>query len=211
VSELLTLDPAAMTKAERYYTLAALLVPRPIAWITTRSMAGVVNAAPFSFYAGISANPPILGVGVGRRRDGSRKDTAANALATGEFVVHLAEDDILEELVASSAEYPPEVSEPAALGLALAPSARVEVPALACARARMECRLHRHLEVGEDPVDLLLGEVLAFRVAPELVAADGRIREELLRPVGRLGGQDYAPIRDRLRIPRPPRPESRRN
>lgn len=206
MAELAILDPAALSRAERYFTLIALVAPRPIAWVTSRSPEGVVNAAPFSFYTGISANPPVLGIAVGRRRDGSRKDTARNILATGEFVVHLAEEDDLETLVATSAEHPPEVSEPELLGLELTGSARVAVPALACARARMECRLHRHLEVGEDPVDLLLGEVLAFRLAPELLDEAGHVRQELLRPVGRLGGEDYAPVGARRRVPRPPRP-----
>jgi flavin reductase (DIM6/NTAB) family NADH-FMN oxidoreductase RutF len=205
---LTTLDPAELGGRERYALLIGLVVPRPIGWITTRSAAGVVNLAPFSFFNGVSSSPPILSVAIGRRRDGSRKDTARNILETGEFVHHLVERGHLEPMVASSAEYPPETSEPAALGLELVRSERVSVPALACARARLECRLERHLEVGGS--DLILGRVLCVRLSHELLGPRGALDESRLRPLGRLGGAGYAPVERRLEQPRPPavRPEA---
>ncbi|RMH02136.1 MAG: flavin reductase family protein [Planctomycetota bacterium] len=206
MATLTTLDPATLDRRRAYRLLTAVLVPRPIAWVTTRSPAGVVNAAPFSFYGGISSDPPLLGLGVGRRRDGSRKDTARNALETGELVVHLAETDHLDQLVATSAEYPPERSEPEALGLGLEPGERVAVPGLAGTRVRLECRLDRHLELGRGPVDFLIAEVLAFRLDPSLLGADGLPDEAALHPVGRLGGRLYAPVGERIELPRPPRP-----
>ena len=205
MSGLSTILCADLRPSEAYRLLIGVLVPRPIAWVTTRSVDGVVNAAPFSFYAGITANPPIVGLGIGRRRDGSRKDTARNALTTGELVIHLSELPMLEQIVATSAEYAPEVGEPETLGLALEESRCVSVPALADTRVRLECRLHQHHEVGDGPVDFLLAEVVAFRLRPELL--DGRlVREEELAPVGRLGSTLYAPVERRVDLPRPAAP-----
>ena len=197
------LDPAALSAGARYRLLISVLVPRPIAWVTTQPGAGgPVNLAPFSFYAGISASPPLVGLGIGRR-DGEPKDTTRNLLRTGEAVIHLVELPDLEAVVASSAELSPEESEVEALGLETAPSLRVGVPGLARARVRLEARLHRHLEFGDGPVDFLVLEILAFRLAPELVNEAGHVREELLQPVGRLGGSGYAPVERRIQVERP--------
>lgn len=201
-----TVDPAALRPSRRYGLMISVLVPRPIAWVTSRSPAGVVNLAPFSFFGGVSSDPPIVSLGIGRRRDGSRKDTSRNILEAGEFVVHLVEAENLDLMVASSAEYGPEVSEPAELGLELAASERVSVPALAAARVRMECALERHLEVGGGPVDLVLGRVLLFRLRRDVLRADGTVDEAALRPVGRLGGNGYAPVERRIEVPRPAAP-----
>jgi flavin reductase (DIM6/NTAB) family NADH-FMN oxidoreductase RutF len=195
--------PAELSPSRNYFLLTSLLVPRPIAWITSRSPAGVVNVAPFSFYGGISGNPPILGLGISRRADGSRKDTARNAIETGEFVVHLSEMDQIEDLVGSSAELAPDQSEAEALGLELADSQLVRVPSLAAARVRLECRLYGHHEVGNGPVDFLMGEVVAFVLAEGLLDEAGRVREDQLRPVSRLGGVLYAPVEHRFTMQRP--------
>lgn len=195
--------PSELSPSRNYFLLTSLLVPRPIAWVTTRSEEGVVNVAPFSFYGGISGNPPILGLGIARRPDGRRKDTARNAIETGEFVVHLAEEPLLAEMVGSSAAWEPEVSEAETLGLELEESRVLSVPSLAAARVRLECRLHQHQEVGHGPVDFLMGEVVAFVLADGLLDEAGRVDEEALAPLSRLGGAWYAPVRDRFRAQRP--------
>ena len=102
--------PSELSPSRNYFLLTSLLVPRPIAWVSTRSQEGVVNVAPFSFYGGISGNPPILGLGISRRADGRRKDTAQNAIEGGEFVVHLAEEPLVTEMVMKST--PPLASRP---------------------------------------------------------------------------------------------------
>lgn len=198
-----TVDPATLPPGQKYAWMIGVIVPRPIGWVTTRSAAGVVNLAPFSFFNGVSSDPPIVMLGIGRRRDGKRKDTARNILTTGQFVHHLVEHEHLAPMVDSSGDYAPEVSEPERLGLELVPSARVKVPALACARVRLECELYRYLEVGDGPSDVILGRVLAFRVHPDLLGPAGELLEERLRPLGRLGGTNYAPVEQRQARARP--------
>ncbi|TAH37870.1 MAG: flavin reductase family protein [Planctomycetota bacterium] len=198
-----TIDPDALRPSQKYAWMIAVVVPRPIGWVTTRSPGGVVNLAPFSFFNGVTSHPPIVSLGIGRRRDGTRKDTARNILDTGEFVAHLVEHEHLEAMVASSAELPPEASEPEQLGLELVSSERVGVPALAAARVRLECRLERHIEIGDGPSDFILGRVLAFRVRSDLLAPDGSLDQARLAPMGRLGGALYAPVERRVEVARP--------
>jgi len=195
--------PSELSPSRNYFLLTSLLVPRPIAWVSSRSTDGVVNVAPFSFYGGISGNPPILGLGIARRADGRRKDTAQNAIEGGEFVVHLAEEPLVSEMVGCSAELEPDQSEAEAMGLELEESRVVGVPSLAAARVRLECRLHQHQEVGHGPVDFLMGEVVAFVLADGLLDERGRVDELALEPVSRLGGSWYAPVRDRFQTQRP--------
>jgi len=198
-----TLLTAELTPSKNYFLLTSLLVPRPIAWVSSRSEAGVVNVAPFSFFGGISGNPPIVGIGVGRRNNGSPKDTARNAIEAGEFVVHLSEREQLQQMVGTSADLPPEESEAEALGLELVPSQTVQTPSLAATRVRLECRLYQHQEVGDGPVDFLMGQVVAFVVDDQLIDEQGRIREELLNPVARHGGAFYSAAEQLFCVERP--------
>lgn len=175
-----------------YKLMTGLIVPRPIAWVTTRSVGGVVNLAPFSAFTFLSTKPPIIGVSI-TRRSGVLKDTARNIEATGEFVVNIADDTFLDPLHASSAEYPPDVSEPSALGLALAPSMSVGPPRLADVPAAMECRLERIVEFGELGTRLVAGEIVRFHVRDGLLV-DGKIATDQLRPLGRVAGPRYAKL-----------------
>ena len=134
-----TLDPAAMRPVDRYRLLINGIVPRPIAWITTVDAAGVVNLAPFSFFNGVTANPPTLQVCIAHREP--LKDTLRNLRATGVAVVHLVPGLRLEAMQASSAEYPPEVSEADVLGLARRPAERIPGVVLTDAEVAFECRL----------------------------------------------------------------------
>ena len=129
------------TDAEQTYKLlTGVVVPRPIAWITTRSATGVVNVAPFSAFTFVSNKPPLLGVNIGRKA-GLRKDTAHHIMATGEFVVHIANSALTPEVHASAVEHPPDVSEVDLLGLRTLPSQHLAVPRLQAAPVAMECRL----------------------------------------------------------------------
>lgn len=194
------LDPA-----QAYRLLTGVVVPRPIAWVVTRSVVGVLNVAPFSTFTYVSTKPPMVGFNAGRR-GGRRKDTANNILATGEFVVHVVDESLLEPMHESSAEHPPEVSEPELLGLDCIASDLISVPRLAAPRIALECRLHQALAFGQTGAEFLVGEVLAFHVRDDLFT-DGKIDSAALNPVCRLAGPNYAtlgPIRALRVIPREP-------
>ena len=177
-----------------YKLLTGLIVPRPIAWVTSMSSSGVVNLAPFSAFTYLSTQPPIVGISV-TRRAGGMKDTARNIEAAGEFVVNIADETLARPLHLSSAEHAPEVSEPQLLGLELIASVSVSVPRLAPAPAAMECRLERIVEFGDLGARLIAGRVVRFHVRDELTA-NGKIPTDLLRPLGRIAGPRYAKLGD---------------
>jgi len=161
-----------------------LIVPRPIAWVTTISKKGKTNLAPFSFYNGITTKPPLIMVSVGKRKDGTPKDTARNIRETGEFVVNLVTEEFLYPMVESGKDFPPEVSELEVLGLKTEPSEIVKPPRIKGVKAAMECKVEEIIEIGDTPMDLVIGRVVAFHYSPELL-------ESSKGTVGRLGGKRY--------------------
>lgn len=184
---------AADLKAEASYRLlTGLVVPRPIAWVTTLSASGTVNLAPFSHFTFVSPKPPLLAISVGRKGD-TYKDTARNILANEEFVVHIADRTLVGPLHDSAQELPPEVSEVEMLGLETAPSLHVAVPRLTAAPVAMECRLRHCIEFGETRSRLLVGEVLVFRLREGLLV-DGKVDTRQLDPIGRIAGPNYATL-----------------
>jgi flavin reductase (DIM6/NTAB) family NADH-FMN oxidoreductase RutF len=184
-----TLDPATMRPVDRYRMLINGIVPRPIAWVTTVDAAGIVNLAPFSFFSGVTANPPILQISIAHRAP--LKDTLRNLRSTGVAVVHLVPGKLLEAMQASSAEYPPEVSEAAALGLAQHPAERVSGVVLTDAELAFECRMVQEIPVGDPPTSLCLLEVVLAHVAPAVAQPDGLPDLQRMRAVARLGGDAY--------------------
>lgn len=175
-----------------YRLLTGLVVPRPIAWVTTLSACGAVNLAPFSHFTFVSPKPPMLAISVGRKGD-TYKDTARNILANEEFVVHIADRSLVGPLHDSAQEFPPEVSEAEELGLKTAASLHVAVPRLAAAPVAMECRLRHCIEFGETRSRLLVGEVLVFRLREGLMA-DGKVDTRALDPIGRIAGPNYTTL-----------------
>jgi len=184
---------AADLQAEASYRLlTGLVVPRPIAWVTTLSSSGTVNLAPFSHFTFVSPKPPMLAISVGRKGD-TYKDTARNILANEEFVVHIADRALVGPLHDSAQELPPEESEVEMLGLDTAPSLHVAVPRLTAAPVAMECRLRHCIEFGETRSRLLVGEVLVFRLREGLFA-DGKVDTRRLDPIGRIAGPNYTTL-----------------
>jgi flavin reductase (DIM6/NTAB) family NADH-FMN oxidoreductase RutF len=188
------LDPKTLPAEQAYRLLTGIVVPRPVAWVTTLSAAGTVNLAPFSAFTFVSPKPPMLAISVGRKAS-VYKDTARNILATEEFVVHIADQPLLEPLHQSSIEHPPEVSEVEALGLATHPSVHVKPPRLSAAPIAMECKLRHCIEFGETRSRLLVGEIVLFHFRDGLLN-NGKIESKDLNPVCRLGGPRYATLGD---------------
>ena len=190
-----SIDPAGIPAAEAYALLTGCVVPRPIAFVSSLSRAGVANLAPFSFFNAGGGNPPSLVFSTVTSGAGRDKDTLHNVRETGEYVVHIVPWSVRERMNQASAEYPPDVDEFEAAGFTKAPSVRVKPwRALECPIA-MECRLFRILEHGSGPyrANYVIGEVLLFHVAETVLAGD-RVDAAKLDPIARLGGPNYTRV-----------------
>ena len=181
---------ADLNPQQTYKLITGVVVPRPIAWICSRSPEGVLNLAPFSAFTFVSTKPPLLGVNVGRKA-GVRKDTGHNIHASGEYVVHIGDVSLVRAIHESAVEHAPEVSEVELLGLQTTPSERIAVPRLTAPPIAMECRLHRAIEFGDTGSEFIVGEVLVFHLREGLLH-DGKIDSAALDPVCRLAGPRYA-------------------
>ena len=185
--------PAAGLDPEATYKLiTGIIVPRPIAWVTTLSPGGAVNLAPFSAFTFVSNKPPMVGINVGRKA-GRLKDTGVNIHVGGEFVVNIADENLIEPVHLSAIEYAPEVSEADLLGLELKASQAVRVPSLAAAPISLECRFHSATAYGETGSEFMVGEVLVFHIRDGL-CVNGKIDTAQLRPLCRIGGPNYAKL-----------------
>ncbi len=202
------LTMADLERQEKYKLLIGGIIPRPIAWVTSMGGDGLLNAAPFSYFNVASIEPMLISVAVMRKPGGICKDTARNIRETGEFVVNMVDVHNVDVMNQTSADYPPDVSEAEALGLALQSSSVVKVPRLAASRIHFECKLHQIVELGS-PVtsDLIIGEVLHVHVDDALYH-QGRIDAEAFAPVSRLAGHSYATLGDIFDRPRPVYTES---
>lgn len=196
-------DFTTLAPADRYKLMASVIVPRPIAWITSQDAAGRCNAAPFSFFNMMGADPPVVALGLMWRPDGSPKDTAANIVATGEFVINLVREADAAAMNFTCIDAPTGFDEIAGAELAVLPSSAVAPPRLASAPVAMECRLAHVHEIGRTRV--FLGEVVRFHIADAAVdPVRLRVDTPALNLVGRVhGGGWYARLTDLFSLERP--------
>ena len=186
-----------------YAILSSLVTPRPIAWVTTLGPDGVVNAAPFSFFNVLGANPPILGFCPGDRDDGTPKDTARNIRLSHEFVVNLVDEKAGEAMNQTAASLPYGVSELQSTGLTTAPSSSVKPPRIAESPASLECVEWGTLQIGGNR--LVIGLVKRVHVRDELFDPQTeRIRSERFQVIGRMASPHwYCRTSDRFEMKRP--------
>lgn len=194
LAEPLELAAGDWPSRELYLLLTGLVVPRPIAWVSTVAADGVRNVAPHSYFTLVSHEPPHLAFSSTEVRD-----TLTNVRARGEFVVNIVDSGLLERMNFTATDFPPGEDEFAWAGLTAAPAARVAVPRVAQARAHLECRLAQEVAVGN--ATLVIGEVVHVHVDPG-VWRDGRVDPALLDPVGRLAGTGYATLGRIFSVPR---------
>lgn len=170
----------------RYKLLTALVIPRPIAWITSLGERGQVNAAPYSFFNVLGNEPPIVAFGPGNKSPGQPKDTAVNVEREREFVVNLVDRSGAEAMHKSASALPAEMSEVELLGLELLPSQKVRTPRLAVSRVQLECRYETKVEIGKNRVLFGVVEVIHvpdgwidpknFHIEPGIFEAVGRLQ-----------------------------------
>lgn len=199
------IDPKQLTERENYKFLIGSIIPRPIAFITSMSGDGVVNAAPFSFFNIVSSNPPMISVSI-QRKQGEMKDTARNIKENRQFVVHIVDTNNVEKVNETAANLAPEESEVEKVGLTLVDSTTIRVPGVKEAKIRIECELETALQLGGDGenagCDLIIGKVTHYHIE-ESIYKDGRIDPIGLAAVSRLAGNDYAKIGEQFTIERP--------
>jgi flavin reductase (DIM6/NTAB) family NADH-FMN oxidoreductase RutF len=205
---MITRDLRQAAPRDIYRILTSLVIPRPIAWISTLNQDGTVNLAPFSAFMGIF-NPPMVAVNFAHRKDGTLKDTQRNLRDRGEAVVHLPDAPLLEAMHACGEDLPEGESELLRLGLATLPSQLVGPPILAQAPVALECRFNREIGLSQESTLVLLDVLMAH-------ARDGIWNEaydcadaDLWEPVGRLAsvaGPNYAGLGERLTLGPPKLP-----
>ena len=195
-------DLAELSATERYKLLGGLVVPRPIALVTTQRPDGRVNAAPFSFFNVFAEEPPLVVLGLGISRVGGAKDTTVNIRESGEFVINLVDELMAEAMNLCAIDFPPEISEIEIAGLDLVPSQQVVPPRIVQAPVNLECRRYVTLEAARERY-LVVGEVLVAHVRDGLIEpATLRVDRDAYAPIGRLFGGGYVRTRDRFEMPR---------
>ncbi|WP_074510930.1 flavin reductase family protein [Planococcus glaciei] len=200
---MMAIDPKQNTERENYKLLIGSIIPRPIAFVTTQSEAGIVNGAPFSYFNIVSSNPPMVSLSI-QRPKGELKDTARNIYGNGEFVVHIVDNENVAKINETAASLPPSESEVESANLTLIPSTAISVPGINESKVRMECRLVQAIPLGEGESgsDLFIGEVVRFHVE-EAIYENGRIDPRGLDAVSRLAGANYAAIGEIFSMERP--------
>jgi flavin reductase (DIM6/NTAB) family NADH-FMN oxidoreductase RutF len=185
-----------------YKILCGLIVPRPIALVTSLSEAGVVNAAPFSFFNVFSEAPPLVVLGLQHKPGRVLKDTTLNIRESGEFVVNMVDAALAEAMNITAINFPPDMSEVEAAGLATAPSLKVRPPRLAQSPAAMECRKTVSLSFGPHR-ELLVGEVVQFHIADGVMDDAFNVDVAAYQPIARLFGNLYAHQGEVFELTRP--------
>lgn len=177
------IEPSQLEGKEAYFLLTSLVVPRPIAWVSTLSSTGVRNIAPHSYFNAMSSKPLIV-----HFTSTGTKDSLVNARETGEFVVNIVSRHLAEQMNVTAANFEPHEDEFSWANLESTPSRTVAPPRVAAAKAAMECKVVKLVELGNGA--MVLGEVQLIAI-DESVMRDGRVDPVLLAPVGRLGGSTY--------------------
>ncbi len=206
---MLHVDPAQQSTSEVYKLMSGIIVPRPIALVSTVDGSGIANVAPFSFFCGVGSVPPTLVFCPALRAPSPgnstpRKDTLRNVEETGEFVVNVVSDSIAEAANIAAAEVAPDVDEFELAGFTPVPSIRVRPPRVAESPAAMECKVLQVIYTSHQPGGgvLVLGEIVQFHVRADIVT-DFRVDPAGLDAVGRMAGNTWVRTRDRTELIRP--------
>lgn len=192
------LPSSSLRPREIYDLLTSLVVPRPIAWVSTMDKSGRTNLAPFSYFTGLGSDPPMVTIGIADRKGGVSKDTVRNAKETGVLCINLVEEHDLARMNASSGDYAPEVSEIDALGIETEPCVSIAGVRVKSSRAALECKLvDVHSYGAKVRVNLVVCEVVAFSLDEAIKDSND------VKPLARLHGAWYARLGERTHLERP--------
>ncbi len=190
---IVSIDPDELNPRDAYRLVSSIVVPRPIAWVSTVGKDGSVNLAPFSFYNMVAGRPPIVMVSYSPRRTGE-KDTLRNSRETGEFVVNVVDESLAEAMNSTSMECAYGVNEFTLAGLTPLPSVKVRPPRISEALAAMEAKVTQIVPVEGSSSVMVLGRIVRCHLREGLLGPDWVVKPELLKPVGRLGRIEHTTL-----------------
>lgn len=199
-----TFEAQSLTARENYKLLIGSIIPRPIAFVTTLNQDASVNAAPFSFFNIVNNQPPMIAIAV-QRTGGKRKDTALNIERTGDFVMHITDEDNVQDINETAAPLAYGDSELSRTELSLVTSTTIKTPGIKDAKMRFECKLSQMILLGDalDGADLIIGEIVTYHIDESIYEGDFKINPHALQAVSRLAGNDYAKLGETFTINRP--------
>lgn len=187
-------DPATLDVKESHKILTSIIIPRPIAWVTTLNEDGSVNAAPFSFFMGVSTKPPRLAISVSAK-GGEIKDTSRNIIKNTEFVVNMVTNANVEAMNSTAGLYDYGVEELKIAGLSTSESEKIAPPCIKESPVSMECKLEKVVEIGDKNHFLFIGEVILFHINDDMFE-NGAVVTQKIHAVGRLEGSFYSHVSD---------------
>lgn len=198
------LDIDEIDALQCYQAAVAAIVPRPIAWVSSRSASGILNLAPYSFFSVASCNPLILSVTQIKPRNLKDKDTLTNLRETGECVVNIVNEEAAQAMNASCANFPANVDEFAQLGIEQIDSVKVAVPGVAISPVRFECKLQQIISISEKAMggSIMLLKVVAIH-SNDNCTKEMRIQTKALQAIGKMGGDSYSKTTDSFELARP--------
>lgn len=198
------INPNQLSDIQNYKLLSGSVIPRPIAFVTSKDEKGNLNGAPFSFFNVVNNKPPMIAIAA-QRSNGKRKDTAINIEKTKEFVVHITDEFNIEDINETSAPLKYEDNELERTSLTLISSSIIQTPAVKEANIRFECKLDQIIQLGtkNDGADLIIGEVVMYLISEDVYFEDSKIDSNQLKPVARLAGNNYSKLGDIFTIKRP--------
>tara|TARA_Y100000590_G_scaffold443104_1_gene572113 strand:+ start:7 stop:627 length:621 start_codon:yes stop_codon:yes gene_type:complete len=204
------IDPTEQSFKENHKIMIGSIIPRPIAFVSTKSKDGILNLAPFSYFNGVCSNPPSVMFAPSRRGyDGLTKDTLNNIQNTKEFVINIVSEEIADQMVACSTDYDNEVDEFEVSGLTPIDCVKVNPPRVKESKISFECELNTIVEIGNAEAGagfIVIGTIVMFHI-DDIVYKDGHIDLNTLNPLGRLAGNAYTRIVDTFDIVRQIKPK----
>jgi flavin reductase (DIM6/NTAB) family NADH-FMN oxidoreductase RutF len=199
------LKPEELSIKDNYKLIIGSILPRPIALISTLSKDDIPNLAPFSFFTGITSKPPTIGFAPALKgKEGDKKDTLSNVESSREFVVNVVSEDITEKMIKTASDLPANIDEFQVAGFTPIESIIVKPPRVKESLINLECKLYKVVYIGDGSAGsgaFVIGEIVAYHI-DDSIYHDGKIDTALLKPVGRLAGQEYTTLGHRFSIER---------